>query len=44
MNINKGFANDFDLLIETYDHYVHSYLAGIYSKEKREVGKHHWDE
>ncbi|MBW0575068.1 hypothetical protein O181_114783, partial [Austropuccinia psidii MF-1] len=39
MNINKGYVNDLDLLTQTYDHYVHFYMASIYRKEETEKGK-----
>ncbi|PLW23732.1 hypothetical protein PCASD_12610 [Puccinia coronata f. sp. avenae] len=40
MSINKAYAKDIPLLQDTYNHYVHYYLAQIYAKEKKEVGKH----
>ena len=44
MNINKSFANNFDLLMAMYDHYVHYYMAGKYSKARREEGRNQRDE
>ncbi|KAA1135919.1 hypothetical protein PGTUg99_032904 [Puccinia graminis f. sp. tritici] len=44
MNINNVYVDDFDLLKQAYDHYVHYLLANVLKKEKKEQGKHKNDE
>ena len=44
MNINHAFIEDFELLKQAYDHYVHYVWLNVYSKEKKEKGKHRKDE
>ncbi|KAA1099778.1 hypothetical protein PGT21_020224 [Puccinia graminis f. sp. tritici] len=44
MNVNATYVDNFDLLKQTYDHYVHYVLAKIFDKEKKEQGKHFRDE
>ncbi|KAA1095104.1 hypothetical protein PGT21_035587 [Puccinia graminis f. sp. tritici] len=44
MNVNARYVDNFDLLKQTYDHYVHYVLAKIFDKEKKEEGKHFRDE
>ncbi|KAA1102371.1 hypothetical protein PGTUg99_030731 [Puccinia graminis f. sp. tritici] len=44
MNINNVYVDDFDLLKQAYDHYVHYLLANVLKKEKKEQGKHNNDE
>lgn len=44
MNINRTYVNNFELLSQSYDHYVHYFLANIYFQEKKEQGKHLQDE
>jgi hypothetical protein len=44
MNINNVYVDDFDLLKQAYDHYVHYLLTNVLKKEKKEQGKHNNDE
>ncbi|KAA1137645.1 hypothetical protein PGTUg99_017935 [Puccinia graminis f. sp. tritici] len=39
MNINKNHAKNLQLLIPTYNHYVHFLQKNRYEREKKEVGK-----
>ncbi|MBW0516713.1 hypothetical protein O181_056428 [Austropuccinia psidii MF-1] len=39
MNVNTGYVNDLHLLIQSYDNYVHFYIAGIFHKELNEEWK-----
>lgn len=39
MNVNQVFVNNFNLLKQAYEHYVHYTWVNNYSKEKKEKGK-----
>ncbi|MBW0558152.1 hypothetical protein O181_097867 [Austropuccinia psidii MF-1] len=44
MNINLRYLNDIKLLHDTYNHYVHYYMAQRFKKEMKEAGKHRKDQ
>ncbi|KAG0140621.1 hypothetical protein CROQUDRAFT_689816, partial [Cronartium quercuum f. sp. fusiforme G11] len=44
MSVNLSYIKDLGLLQSSYNHYVHYYMAQIYSQEKKNEGKHAQDE
>ncbi|KAG0138867.1 hypothetical protein CROQUDRAFT_102761 [Cronartium quercuum f. sp. fusiforme G11] len=44
MSVNPSYIKDLSLLQSAYNHYVHYYMAQIYSKERKNEGKHAQDE
>ncbi|MBW0527936.1 hypothetical protein O181_067651 [Austropuccinia psidii MF-1] len=40
MSINMTYLDEFELLTQTYDHYVHYYWYSIFHKEQKDSGSH----
>jgi hypothetical protein len=40
MNVNETYINNFNLMKQAYNHYVHYLFAKVADKEKKEEGKH----
>ncbi|EFP90156.2 uncharacterized protein PGTG_16004 [Puccinia graminis f. sp. tritici CRL 75-36-700-3] len=44
MSINKTYLNEFNLLYQCYNHYVHHVMLERFKKEQKEGGKYHAEE
>jgi hypothetical protein len=43
-SVNQTYPNDFELLKQTYDHYVHYNWVNVFNRERADIGRHTWDE